>query len=331
MKKITARAHSNIALVKYWGKRNIPLNLPAVASVSITLDTLFTDTSVCFDQGIDGDHLILNGQEGNLKETTRVSGFLDRIRREAGINHYALIDSVNNFPTAAGLASSASSFACLALAATKAAGLEWDKNKLSELARLGSGSAARSVFGGFVEMKMGEKKDGSDAVAVPLFNKKHWDLSVLIAITSEQKKKTGSTDGMELSRVTSPYYDGWVDSSTKDINEMRTAIENKDFQKMAEISEFSCLKMHALAIASNPGLIYWNGTTVDLMHNIREQREQGTPVFFTIDAGPQVKAVCLTKDKEKVKNNLLNVKGVKKILETGLGEDVQILKVEECG
>lgn len=330
MKKITARAHSNIALVKYWGKRNVAYNLPAVASISITLDALYTDTSVCFVPGKQSDSLILNGSKANPKETARVSEFLDRVRREAGIDHFSEVESVNNFPTSAGLASSASSFACLALAGTRAAGLDLDKSRLSELARLGSGSAARSVFGGFVEMKLGEKPDGHDAVAVPLFKKDHWDLSVLIAITSEKKKKTGSTDGMELSRNTSPYYNAWIDSSVKDIDDMRLAIQHKDFQKVAEISEFSCLKMHALALASNPGLIYWNGTTVDLMHNIRGQREQGIPVFFTIDAGPQVKAVCTADYKDKVQESLLSVNGVKRVIETGLGGDAQILKVEEC-
>jgi len=326
MKKIKARACSNIALVKYWGKRNIELNLPAVASISITLDSLYTDTSVDFKKELTADQLILNGETASQKDTARLSGFLDLIRKKAGINDFAYVDSINNFPTSAGLASSASSFACLTLAASRAANLDLNNNELSEYARIGSGSAARSVFGGFVEMKLGQKDDGSDAIAYPLYPKEHWDLTVLIAITSEKKKKTGSTDGMESSRLTSPYYQSWIDSSQVDIDEMRQAITDKDFEKVADVSEFSCLKMHALALATNPGLIYWNGTTVNLMHKVRAMREEGIPVFFTIDAGPQLKAICPTEFAAKIETVLMEDTGVKRIIKTSLGGDAIILE-----
>ncbi len=326
MKKVKARACSNIALVKYWGKRDIKLNLPAVASISITLDSLYTDTSVMFNENLDADQLILNGETASAKDTSRLSNFLDLIRKKAAINDFARVDSINNFPTSAGLASSASSFACLTLAASKSAGLNFNKNELSEYARIGSGSAARSIFGGFVEMTLGQKDGGSDAIAHPLFAKEHWDLTVLIAITSEKKKKTGSTDGMESSRLTSPYYQSWIDSSVADIDEMRQAITVKDFEKVAEISEFSCLKMHALALATNPGLIYWNGTTVDLMHKVRALRDEGTPVFFTIDAGPQLKAICPSEYAGKVEATLMQEPGVKRIIKTSLGGEAIILE-----
>jgi diphosphomevalonate decarboxylase len=326
MKKVKARACSNIALVKYWGKRDIKLNLPAVASISITLDALYTDTIVQFNKNLQQDQLILNGQKAADKETQRLSKFLDLIRAKAAINDYAYIESDNNFPTSAGLASSASSFACLTLSASRAAGLNLNNEELSRYARIGSGSAARSIFGGFVEMKLGKNEDGSDAIAYPLFSKEHWDLTVLIAVTSEKKKKTGSTDGMESSRLTSPYYQSWIDSSTKDIEEMRLAIKNKDFLKMAEVAEFSCLKMHALALATNPGLIYWNGATVDLMHRVRAMRNEGVPVFFTIDAGPQLKAICPAEYANKVETVLLEESGVKRIIKTSLGGDARVLE-----
>lgn len=326
MKKVKAKAHSNIALVKYWGKRNIPLNLPAVASISITLETLFTETMLMFDPELKNDTLVLDEVLASKKDTNRMSKFLDLIRKKSKNQGYAYVESTNNFPTSAGLASSASSFACLALAASKAADLNLTKSELSELARLGSGSAARSIFGGFVEMNLGKKEDGSDAIAHQLFTKEHWDLSVLIAITSEQKKKTGSTDGMEASRLTSPFYQPWIESSGKDIDEMREAIVKKDFEKVAQVSEFSCLKMHALALATNPGLIYWNGTTIDTMHSIREMREKGTPVFFTIDAGPQVKAICPTKYAEQIKQKIEQIPGVIRVIKTGLGGDAVVLE-----
>lgn len=326
MKKIKARAHSNIALVKYWGKRNIQLNLPAVASISITLDSLYTETEINIDESLKSDELILNGEKATEKDNKRLSTFLDIIRKKSGCDQKAYVNSINNFPTSAGLASSASSFACLALAACRAMDLNLSNNQLSEFARLGSGSAARSIFGGFVEMKLGEKGDGSDSFAFQLYPKDHWDLSVLIAITSEKKKKTGSTDGMESSRLSSPYYKAWVESSIGDMSGMRTAIQKKDFEKVADISEFSCLKMHALALASNPGLIYWNGTSVNLMHKIRALRDEGIPVFFTIDAGPQVKAVCPASHADIVKSALKEEPGVKKIIQTGIGGDAAILE-----
>ncbi|MEJ2545991.1 MAG: diphosphomevalonate decarboxylase, partial [Calditrichaceae bacterium] len=197
--KTTAIAHSNIALVKYWGKRNGNLNLPAVGSISITLDALSTTTSVELVSGQKEDQVFLNNVQMNGKEQSRVQKFMDLIRKEAGIKEYAVIKSENNFPTAAGLASSASAFAALALAGTSAMELEVKPKDLSVLARIGSGSAARSIFGGFVEMHKGIYKNGSDAFAEPLADENYWNIRVLIAVTSESKKKIGSTDGMTRS------------------------------------------------------------------------------------------------------------------------------------
>jgi len=323
--KSLARAHSNIALVKYWGKRNIELNLPAVGSISITLDQLFTTSSVEFKAELQEDKLILNGSPASEKETVRVANFLDLIRTPAGIDTKAIIESENNFPTSAGLASSASAFAALAVAGSHAAGINLSALELSELARKGSGSAARSIFGGFAEMAVGKEPDGRDSTAYQLVEKDFWDLRILIVITSEEKKKTGSTDGMELSRETSPYYKSWITSSLNDIMEMRAAILSKDFDKMGDITEYSCLKMHALALASRPGLIYWNGTTLDLMHRIRALRSDSVPVYFTIDAGPQVKAICMAEHLTKVRESLADVPGVLRIIETGLGDGAQII------
>lgn len=324
--KATAIAHSNIALVKYWGKRSSKLNLPAVGSISITLDALSTTTSVEFIPDLIHDMLQLNGVQVESKERMRVQKFMDLIRQKSGSNYYTLIKSENNFPTAAGLASSASAFAALALAGTRAAGLDLSQKELSILARIGSGSAARSIFGGFVEMHKGLYKGGHDAYAESIADLYYWDLRVQIAVTSESKKETGSTDGMTQSKNTSPYYKNWVASSQKDLSEMRAAIKKKDFQKLGEISEFSCLKMHAMALATNPGLIYWNGTTVDGMHLIRELRGKGTEVYFTIDAGPQLKAICQAADEQKVKEKLENLPDVQRVISTRLGGPAHLLE-----
>ncbi|MBN2424995.1 MAG: diphosphomevalonate decarboxylase [Calditrichaceae bacterium] len=326
--KITAVAHSNIALVKYWGKRDARLNLPAVGSISLTLDALHTHTSVQFDETFKSDTLFLNGKEAGEKETKRISGFLDLIRARSGQKSKAQVESENNFPTAAGLASSASGFAALAAAASKAAGLSLSDRELSVLARLGSGSAARSVFGGIVEMHKGQKADGSDSFAEPLYPPDYWDLRLLIAVTSEAKKSIGSTDGMTLSKNTSPYYKAWVDSHPADLVGMKKALEHKDFTGLGEISEFSCLKMHALALASNPGMLYWNETTLAGIHLLREIRRHGTEVYFTIDAGPQVKAICLPEAVNKVKEALGSLAGVKQVMHTKLGPGIRIIGEE---
>jgi len=324
--KATAKAHSNIALVKYWGKRNEQLNLPAVGSISITLKEIYTITTVEFKNNLKEDVLILNNSTAPDSQRKRVSRFLDLIRKDSKLNKQAQIVSKNNFPTGAGLASSASAFASLALAGTAAAGTEKSETQLSQLARLGSGSAARSIFGGFVEMDLGTMDDGRDAVAHQIAPEDYWDIQVLIAITSTEAKKTGSTEGMRHSAQTSPYYQQWLATSTKDLSEMRQSIQYKDFKSLGEISEHSCLKMHALAMSAQPGLIYWNSVTLNCMQVIVDLRKSGIPVYFTIDAGPQVKAICLPESTDQIEKALANIQGVKKIIKTALGPGTALVR-----
>lgn len=322
--KATAIAHANIALVKYWGKRDEPLNLPAVGSVSITLEALSTTTTVTIVDAAE-DHLILNGKPASRQQTQRTFDFVDLLRTIAGSESAVKIESENNFPTGAGLASSASGFAALTLASAAAFNIEPTARQLSEWARIGSGSAARSIYGGFVEMHHGEKADGSDAVAEPLFDRKHWPLETFILITSDVEKPIGSTDGMNLTRDTSPYYQPWIEDSQRDLANIRSAIHERDFEKLAEISEFSCLKMHGLAMSANPGLLYWNGITVDLIHHVRRLRKMGLRAFFTIDAGPQVKVICHPGDTSGIAPHLKGLPGVQRIIRSGLGGDARII------
>tara|TARA_B100001964_G_scaffold208374_1_gene240943 strand:+ start:226 stop:1209 length:984 start_codon:yes stop_codon:yes gene_type:complete len=319
-----AVANANIALIKYWGKREATLKLPDVGSISITLDDLETITEVSFDASLTEDRFVLN-HDAQPHETARVTGYLDLIRSMAGIETRALVESENNFPTGAGLASSASGFAALAMAASHAAGLELSPEELSVLARRGSASAARSLFGGFVEMRRGQLDDGSDAHALPILDQSAWPLGVAVAITSRVRKAIGSTDAMEQSALTSPFYGPWVSNQETDLEAMRRAIGQRDFEKMADLSEFSCLKMHGLMLSTNPGLVYWNGTTVDCIHAVRELRAGGVPVFFTIDAGPQVKAVCLPDARDQVTRTLRDVTGVHDVIETGLGQGAKLI------
>ncbi len=322
-----ATARANIALIKYWGKRrphggDLSLNLPAVGSLSLTLDALYTRTRIRFDSALKGDTLRLNGRE-DAAAAVRVSRYLDIVRGLAGRKEYAHIDSENNFPTGAGLASSASGFAALAAAAARALALELAPAELSALARRGSGSAARSIFGGIVEWHRGMRDDGTDSHAEPLADADHWPLRVLVAVTDEGQKHTGSKDGMTRTEFTSPFFDAWVEGQESDLGEARAAVLARDFEKLAEVSEYSCLKMHASAFAARPGVIYWNGATLDALHAVRALRAKGMPVFFTIDAGPQLKAVCLPDAETAARETLLAVTGVKRVISSGLGNGVE--------
>ncbi len=318
-----ARARANIALVKYWGKSNAALNIPAVGSISITLDGLWSDTEIEFDAGLDHDSFSLNGEE-NIAQLRRVTACLDLLRREAGVDTPARVVSHNNFPTGAGLASSASGFAALVGAAARALGLERSAEELSVLARRGSGSAARSIFGGFVEMRVGVAGDGSDSVATPLMAAEEWPLQVVIAVTEKGAKATSSTRGMQSSKATSPFYRAWVEAAPTDLDAARQAILSHDFAALGEVAEHSCMKLHALAMTCRPQVLYWNPATLACIDAVRALRRSGTPVFFTIDAGPQLKAVCLPEATDRVAAELHEITGVVDVLVTGLGPGIEV-------
>jgi len=326
-----AQAQPNIALVKYWGKRDAALNLPAVGSISITLDGLWTRTRVRFDERLPQDRFVLDGR-ADEREAARVSRCLDLLRERAGVRWRADVVSRNNFPTAAGLASSASGFAALVTAAAAALGLPLSATEKSELARRASGSAARSIFGGYVEWAHGRRADGKDSVAQCLRAAADWPLRVVVAITSRAAKEVGSSEGMRRSAETSPYHAAWIAAQEDDLAVARSAIAARDFQRLAEVAEHSCLKMHALALAARPGLIYWNGTTVEALHRIRALRGSGVPVFFTVDAGPQVKAVCEPQAVETVRAALAATPGVLDVIECGLGAGARLIEADalEC-
>ena len=318
----TARAHSNIALIKYWGKRDDTLNIPAVGSISLTLDALSTDTTVTFRSELDQDEFWLAGTRA---DATRASHLLDIVRDSAGLGHRAVIESTNNFPTAAGLASSASGFAALAVAASAAAGLSLDTRELSILARRGSGSAARSLVGGIVELHAGHRDDGLDSFAEPLLESDVWPLTVVIAITELGPKSVNSTTGMGETALSSPFYPAWVDTGEDDLAAMRLAIANRDFLQLGELAEYSCLKLHGLMMSTRPALLYWNAATMAAMRAVLELRASGIPVYFTIDAGPQVKALCLPEHAETVANALGRVIGVHETRISALGRGAQLL------
>jgi diphosphomevalonate decarboxylase len=318
----TAVAHPNIALVKYWGKADPASNLPAVGSISITLDTLVTTTSVAFDPALPADTFALDGRPAP-EHLPRVRSCLELFRARLPDAPHAEVSSTNSFPTAAGLASSASGFAALVVAVDHALGAGLERVELAELARRCSGSAARSLFGGFVELRL--RPDGSGCDTGQIRAATDWPLQVVVAVTSTEAKAIGSTSGMLHTERSSPYYPAWLATSGTDLAAARRAIGDRDFAALAAVAEHSCLKMHAVMLASQPGLLYWNGTTVECLRRLRELAAQGVGVFFTVDAGPQVKAICLPAAAERVAGALGELPGVTEVLRCGLGEGARVI------
>jgi len=323
--KAKAKAHTNIALIKYWGKRNQSLILPTNNSLSLTLDGFYTTTSVEFSEDLSEDQFVLNGQPDNGGSYLRVTKFLDLIRESAGKRLYAHIDSVNHVPTAAGFASSASGFSALAAAGSRAIGLDLDKSGLSRLTRRGSGSSCRSVYGGFAEWEMGKLEDGSDSFAVPVAPANHWDIRVAAVVLNSTRKKVSSRDGMRRTVETSPFYQGWIDSLPKDLKEIKEAIKAKDFEKVGSIAEANCLKMHATTLGATPPFMYWHDSTMRVMEAVQNMREDGVPAYFTIDAGPNVKVLYLPEDEKHVEERLRDVAGVKDVILSKPGPGITYL------
>ncbi|HSL17061.1 MAG TPA: diphosphomevalonate decarboxylase [Methylomirabilota bacterium] len=312
----TAVAHPNIALVKYWGKADTARNLPAVGSISITLDTLTTTTEVRFDPGLEGDRFTLDGGPASPARSARVRECLELFRRRRPGLPPAEVTSSNSFPTAAGLASSASGFAALVTAVNAVLEAPLELAELADIARRCSGSSPRSLLGGFAELALA----GDGTELRPLLGPRGWPLEVVVAITSGAPKAVGSSTGMEHTRTTSPYYPAWLEASPGDLEGARQAIAGRDLEALAEVAEASCLAMHAVAMAARPGLVYFNGATIECLHRVRALRRGGLPVFFTIDAGPQLKAICGPRASDRVAAALAEVPGVVEVLRCGLGE-----------
>lgn len=318
----TALAHPNIAFCKYWGNRDSALRLPVNGSISMNLNGLYTRTTVSFQPSLALDELVINGREVTGKGLERVVSILDIVRRVAGITLRAEIVSENNFPTGAGIASSAAAFAALALAATKAAGLDWNEAQISRLARLGSGSASRSVPSGFVEWKMGTGDE--DSYAVSIAPPEHWDLADCVAIVSAGHKVTGSTEGHALA-PTSPLQAARVADAPRRLEICRQTILERDFGSFANIIEFDSNMMHAVMMTSQPALFYWKPTTLAVMEAVRSWRGDGLQAAYTIDAGPNVHVICPQSEMDAVKSLLREIPGVSQVLSATVGGPAKLL------
>lgn len=331
-----ATANTNIALVKYWGKCDARLNLPAVPSLSLTLDGLFTHTQLTLEPGRRKDELFLNDQPTFGEPLFKVSRHLDRLAQKLSLpgRQFGLIKTRNNFPTAAGLASSASAFAALTVAGYGALVGETallsplDRGLLSSWARQGSGSAARSLFGGLCVLCIGTPGQVNSACARPLVAPADWpDLRLVIGVVSDEAKETSSTDGMEHTAHTSPYFGPFVAAAAADLLSATEAIARRDLSALGQVTERSALRMHASAMAADPGIVYLRGATIEGFHTLAELRKQGIEAFFTCDAGPHPKALTTEKHAQTVAAALAAVPGVRRTLIAAPGEGARLCSV----
>lgn len=284
----TASANTNIALIKYWGKADESRSIPTTSSLSLTLGGTRTITTVAFDGGQDGsDTVTINGSAPGGTQRERVVRFLDLVRSRSGVRLAASVTSTSTVPLAAGLASSAAGFAALAAAASRAAGMELDARDLSRLARRGSGSATRSVFGGLVVWNAGH--DDATSYAEPVQDRP--DLAMVVAVLSQDRKTISSTVAMRTTMTTSPLYPSWVRASELDLREALTAVRGRDLERLGEVVEANAMGMHASMMAARPAVVYWLPQTLEVLQAVRDLRAQGLPAWATMDAGPNVKVL----------------------------------------
>ncbi|MEU0009419.1 diphosphomevalonate decarboxylase [Streptomyces sp. NPDC006314] len=302
--RATAIAHPNIALIKYWGKRDEDLVLPCVDSLSMTLDIFPTTTCVRLAPEAEHDEVTLNGRPAEGEARRRVVAFLDLVRERAGLAHRAVVDSENTVPTGAGLASSASGFAALAVAAAASYGLDLHATALSRLARRGSGSACRSIFGGFAMWHAGldagtaaEADLGSYAEPVPAAD---LDPALVIAVVNAGPKAVSSRAAMRRTVDTSPLYEPWAVSSRDDLIEMRAALLAGDIEAVGETAERNALGMHATMLAARPAVRYLSPATLSVLDRVLQLRRDGIAAYATMDAGPNVKVLCRRADADRI-------------------------------
>ncbi|MDB8867944.1 diphosphomevalonate decarboxylase [Pediococcus acidilactici] len=300
-----ARAHTNIALIKYWGKVDSELIIPANDSVSLTLDEFYTDTVVNFSEDYKVNEFWLNGNLMPYKHMARINRVIDAVKEEYDYPGFAKIRSFNHVPTSAGLASSASGMAALAGAAADALGDEHDLTNISRIARLGSGSASRSVFGGIVHWHRGSDHESSFVEQV--VSEKDIDLNMVTVVVNSHQKSIKSTNGMQRTVETSPFYPTWVSESNRMVPEMLAAVKKNDFTKIGELAEHSAMMMHATTLAAIPAFTYFQPDTLKVIRLVTQLRkEHGIECYYTIDAGPNVKVLCQNKDILAIRNFLKN-------------------------
>lgn len=315
------RAHTNIALIKYWGKENKTLKTPLMSSLSMTLDAFYTDTKFIHDPSLIKNSFYLNDIEQSPIQSKRVFDYIERLQQMFGLKDNFEIYSYNHVPTSAGLASSASAFAALAGAFAKSYNLDLSPTQLSRLARLGSGSATRSIFGGFVKWIKG---DDTSSIAIPIDEHPDWDVHMLAVEVNTGEKKISSSKGM-IQAQTSPFYQTWLERNDLEIQGLEQAIYDKNFSKLGELAELSANEMHSTNLTATPSFTYFEPSTIqliDLVHNLRKQRIE---CYYTIDAGPNVKILTLKENCQVISDTVHNMLDNVKIVDASFGPGLQYL------
>ncbi len=298
-RKATSCANSNLAFVKYWGKRDSTLNIPTNGSISMNLSEARTTTTVEFDQGLSADEIFRQDKNSlaDLAFAARTSRQLDRVRALAGVKTRAHITTNNEFPAGVGIASSASGMAALTAAAAAALGLHLSERDLSAMARLGSGSACRSIPAGFVEWMAGDSHETSYAVQIAPPD--HWQILDIAVVVSDKTKALSSSDG-HLLAVASPFFKARLESMPGRLERVRNAILQRNFEAFGHEIETEAISLHAIAMTSPheagnswlSGIYYWTPETMELILAVQRWRRDGLQVYFTLDAGPTVHLIC---------------------------------------
>lgn len=315
-----ARAHTNIALIKYWGKKDEQDRIPLMSSISLTLDKFYTETEL---SAADQDEFYLDGKRQNNQAGQRVFAYLHRLQKQFHLPWQHLrVDSINHVPTAAGLASSSSAFAALAASFNYFYNLHLDKKQLSQLARMGSGSASRSIYGGFSIWKKGH--DNSDSYALAIDERPTMDLQLLAVELNTHPKKNKSTQGMSMAQ-SSPFYQSWLKRNDLEIEEMQAAIAAQDFSKLGQLAELNANEMHAINLTAQPEFTYFEPETITAIKLVEKLREQGIECYYTIDAGPNLKVLCRLRNSKEILNHFqktfLNVR----IVQASFGPGISYL------
>lgn len=312
----------NLALIKYWGRVDEKLRIPANSSLSVNLSKLGTETRVEFKKGLKTDKVEIDGKEVKGRKRQRVVGQLDRVRQMAGIRSKAMVKSENRMPMGVGLSSSAAGMAALSLAAAEAAGLKLGVRDLSRLARRGSGSACRSIPDGWVEWIKGDSDRSS--YAKQIFPVKWWEIGILVVMLGEKEKRVSSTEGQRLAK-TSLMFKARVRGIEKKIKRMKQIIKQRDFKRLGEMVEEEVLELHGVMLTSKPGLIYWLPETVRVMRAVRQWRDEGLESYFTVNTGQSVFVWCQIKDEDKLVRRLKKLEGVKEIRRERVGKGARLV------
>lgn len=322
MKKVTIKASSDIALVKYWGKKDEVLRLPENGSVSMKLEGMETVTTVEFDKRLKKDVVVIEGESDEV-EAGRVVAHLDRIRKIAGVTLKARVESENTFPRGTGLSSSGSGFAALTVAATRALGLQLSEKELSILARQGSGTACRCVCGGFVEWRDGNMSE--ESYSETIYPEEYWDIRDVVVVVDEGRKRVSSTEGHMSAQSSIAFKERQRRIGAK-IKVVKELIGMRDFGGLGKVVEKEALEFHSILLTSESPLIAWYPGTVEVMLEVQKLREEGVEAYFTINTGFNVHVLTLPGFEKQVRERMEKLSLVKKVISAKVGEEPEELK-----